>query len=56
MIKIIWLITAIAAVTGWLTMRIPSKLAYVLTWILFGIVVLGTTLLMILLFGGTIYL
>jgi hypothetical protein len=56
MIRIIGVIACVAAFLGLVTIFVPNKHFRVLTWILFGLVVLGTALLTILLFGGTIYL
>ena len=56
MTKIIWLISFIATIVGSATMNHPSKTAYYLTCVMFGVAGIGAIVLIILLFGGPIYL
>lgn len=56
MTKIIWMISFISALLGMVTMCIPSKHAYILTWATFVTAVLGVIILLILMYGGPIYL
>lgn len=56
MTKIIWMISFVSALLGMVTMCIPNRCAYILTWVLFVTTVLGVITLLIIMYGGPIYL